>query len=120
MDGLAEIFIEIGRQMIRDGRLVRCPYGRAVENSQGTVCYGQESIALDRSAFHQICQEARCNPAAVKRDLREKGYLMGKTVNAQSYMTRMLGYNVYGQPQTIRDYQFDRSRFEKLGEPPLF
>lgn len=122
LDGLAEIFIEIGRQMIRDGRLVRCPYGRcgAGEDPQGTVFYGQESIALDRSAFHQICQEARCNPAAVKRDLREKGYLKGKAVNAQSYMPRMLGYNVYGQPQTIRVYQFDRSRFEKLGEPPLF
>lgn len=121
LDGLAEIFIVSGRQMIRNGRLACCPCGHCETNtdSRGTVYYDHETFALDQDAFTHICQEAQCNPAAVKRDLSGKGYLMGKPINAQSYMTRIHCYNVYGQGKTIAVYKFARNTFEKLGEPPL-
>lgn len=121
LDGLAEIFIETGRQMLRDGRLAKCQYGLCEVNAdpRGTVYYNHEIFALDRDAFSHICQEAKCNPSAVKRDLRDKGYFQGKTVNECSYMSRISCCNAYGQTHNIRVYKFTRDTFEKLGEPLL-
>lgn len=121
LDGLADIFVEIGRQMIRSGRLACCPHGQCETETdpRGTVYFNSDTLSLDRIAFSQICLAARCSPGAVKRDLKEKGYLVGKPVNAQSYMTRITCCNVYGQTKTLLVYQFERSRFEKLGEPSL-
>ena len=121
LDGLAEIFVASGRQMIRDGRLACCPCGRCETNAdpRGTVYYDRETFAVDQSAFAHICQEAQCSPAAVKRDLCEKGYFAGKPINAQSYMSRIRCYNAFGQGKTIAVYKFTRDTFETFGEPPL-
>lgn len=121
LDGLAAIFVASGRQMIRDGRLACCPCGRRETNAdpRGTVYYDRETLAMDQNAFTHICQEAQCSPAAAKRDLCEKGYFMGKPINAQSYMSRIRCYNAYGQGKTIAVYKFRRDTFETFGEPPL-
>ena len=120
-DGLAEIFIEVGRNMLRNKRFSLSPMGQCTTatDSQGTVYFDRNYFAFDKAAFDRICNEAGCPPSATKQKLKEKGILSGKTVNAQSYLTRIACYNAYGRVQSIRVYKFKREVFERLGEPPL-
>lgn len=120
-NGLAEVFFAAARQQILDRRLVFHPHNqRADDDDQRPVLYySSEYFCFNRVAFDQICRDALCSTTAVKRDLQEKGCLVGKRVNGQSFMTRIPAYNGAGIPAYIRVYQMPRRLFEAIGEPPL-
>ena len=120
-NGLAEIFFAAARQQILDRRLVFHPHNqRADDDDQRPVLYySSECFFFNRAAFDQICRDAMCSTTAVKRNLQEKGCLIGKRVNAQSFMTRIPAYNAAGIPAYIRVYQMSRKLFEKIGDTPL-
>lgn len=120
-NGLAEVFLAAARQQILDKRLVFHPHNqRADDDDQRPVLYySGEYFCFNRVAFDQICRDALCSTTAVKRDLQEKGCLVGKRVNGQSFMTRIPAYNGAGIPAYIRVYQMPRKLFEAIGEPPL-
>ena len=61
-----------------------------------------------------------CNPVAVKREFSESGYFLGKTINQQSYETRISLRFKDGRRPTARVYKFERAHFEIWGEPALF
>ena len=120
-DGLADIFISAARDVIR---LKRIPCFRIAQCfdtvPHGAVYFDNEHVCFDRPAFERVCQEVKCSPAAVKRELFEERYLRGKPATKQSYETRILLCLTDQKKQIVRVYKFDRACFEIFGEPALF
>lgn len=120
-DGLSDIFLDTARNMISTRRLSSHLIGTCLmNNAAGVVLFDQSRVCLDKAAFQMICDEIGCNPSAVKRELRDKGLLQGKAINANSYETRIQVRNHDGKPRLLRAYQFARNSLETLGEPSLF
>lgn len=121
LDGLAEAFAQAARSMIRAGRLVCYPRGRSWSRKPpcGAVYLDASAFAFDKAAFEAVCGEAGCNSMAVRRELDERGFLLGRRVNRASYATRIAACNAYGRPVTLSVYAVSRELMEAAGEPPL-
>lgn len=120
-EGLAESFLAAAKQAVRTNGLPCYRIGQMMSaRPNGAVYFNEDFVCLDRAAFERICQAAGCQAAAVKRELSENGYFVGKTVNRQAYETRISVRYKDGASRLIRVYKFQRDVFETLGEPCLF
>ena len=120
-DGLADSFLEAARLAIRRKGFACYRIGQQLPAfPRGAVYFDEDFVCLDRVAFEQICQAAGYNSAAVKRELSERGYFAGKTINRQAYESRISVRCRENRGQMIRVYKFRRDLFETLGEPMLF
>lgn len=120
-EGLADSFLATARQAVRRKGLPCYRMGQLMSaRPNGAVYFNEDFVCLDRVAFEQICQAAGCNSAAVKHELSENGYFVGKTVNRQAYETRISVQYKDGVSRLTRVYKFHRDVFETLGEPCLF
>ena len=120
-DGLAENFLAAARKAIRQKGIPCYRIGKLMSaRPNGAVYFNEDFVCLDRAAFEKICQAAGYQSGAVKRELSEYGYFSGKTVNRQTYESRISICCEQGRGQTIRVYKFHRNVFETLGEPCLF
>ena len=119
--GLAASFLAAVRQAISRKGISCYPIGQQLSAFQGgAVYFNEDFVCLDRAAFERICQAAGCQSGAVKEELAEQGYFTGKTVNGQSYQTRISVSCKDGESRMIRVYKFRRNCFEILGEPSMF
>lgn len=120
-DGLADNFLAAARNAIRRKGFPCYRLGQLLPGLlRGAVYFNEDEICLDKIAFERICRAAGCQSGAVKQELSEKGYFIGKTVNRQAYETRISVRCKDGASQMIRVYKFRRDQFEVLGEPTLF
>ena len=120
-EGLVESFLAAAKQAVRTKGLPCYRIGQLMSaRPNGAVYFNEDFVCLDRAAFERICQTAGCQAAAVKRELSENGYFVGKTVNRQAYETRISVRYKDGASRLIRVYKFQRDVFETLGEPCLF
>lgn len=121
LDGLSDIFVEAARHMIRNQELKIMPKGSCeqIDDPRGCVYWRENCFCFDQKAFRRVCNRIDCNENAVKQALREDGCLLGKSVNGNSYQTRISRTNVHGIPRQIPVYAIDSNRLEKFGEPPL-
>lgn len=120
-DGLADSFLAAARNAIRRKGFPCYRLGQLLPGLlRGAVYFNEDEICLDKIAFERICRAAGCQSGAVKQELSEKGYFIGKTVNRQAYETRISVRCKDGASQMIRVYKFRRDQFEVLGEPTLF
>lgn len=87
---------------------------------RGAIYLNGEEICLDKCAMEQICETAGLQINAVRRELAQQEYFIGKGVNSQSYQTRISLRCGGGEPRLLRVYKFRRDCFEYLGEPLLF
>lgn len=119
-DGLADSFLAAARKTIRRKDFPCYRLGQLLPGlPHGVIYFDEDDICLDKIAFEQICQAAGCQSGAVKRELSERGYFIGKTVNRQAYETRISVRCKDGVSHMIRVYKFRRDLFEVLGEPTL-
>lgn len=119
--GLADSFLAAARRAICQRELPRYRIGQQLSAFQsGAVYFNEDFVCLDRAAFERICQAAGCQSGTVKQELAEQGYFTGKTVNGQSYQTRISVSCKDGESRMIRVYKFRRNCFEILGEPSTF
>lgn len=119
--GLADSFLAAVRRAISRKGISCYRIGQQLSAFQsGAVYFDEDFVCLDRAAFERICQAAGCQSGAVKEELAEQGYFTGKTVNGQSYQTRISVSCKDGESRMIRVYKFQRNCFEILGEPSMF
>lgn len=119
--GLADSFLAAVRQAISRKGISCYRIGQQMPAFQsGAVYFNEDFVCLDRAAFERICQAAGCQSGAVKEELAEQGYFTGKTVNGQSYQTRISVSCKDGESRMIRVYKFRRNCFEIFGEPSMF
>ena len=120
-EGLAAIFLEGVRSMVRSERFSCHPKGRrdAAPSPWGSVYYDADACYLDQAAFSSVCRELGLQPGLVKRELRREGLLLGKSCSAGGYETRISSWNAYGQPAVLLVYALRREAVDLPGEPPL-
>ena len=121
LDGLAEMFALAARKMIWAGKIVCYPRGKfwTQEPPYGAVYLDLNTCAFDKTAFEAVCEAAGCKSIAVRRELSERGLLLGDRSNTNSYMARILATNAYGKPKTIYVYAISRELIDVPGEPTL-
>lgn len=119
--GLADAFFATARQAICQRRFPCYRVGQILPSiPRGAIYLNGEEICLDKYAMEQICETAGLQINAVRRELAQQEYFIGKGVNGQSYQTRISLRCGGGETRLLRVYKFRRDCFEYLGEPLLF
>ena len=122
LDGIADIFIEAAKDMLRERRFRCFPKGKTATGhvEEGIVYFDDEFVFLDGRALEAVCLRCSCSrPYAIKA-LAEAGYLGGKPVNSTTHKTRIQSYDAFGRVKKTPVFRFDRKLFENFGEPTLF
>lgn len=119
--GLADAFFATARQAICQRRFPCYRVGQILPSiPRGAIYFNGEEICLDKCAMEQICETASLQINAVKREIAQQEYFIGKGVNGQSYQTRISLCCGGGETRLLRVYKFRRDCFEYFGEPLLF
>lgn len=119
--GLADAFFATARQTLCQRRFPCYRVGQILPSiPRGAIYFNGDEVCLDKHAMELICETAGLQINAVKRELAQQEYFIGKGVNGQSYQTRISLCCGGGETRLLRVYKFRRDCFEYLGEPLLF
>lgn len=119
--GLADAFFATARQTLCQRRFPCYRVGQILPSiPRGAIYFNGDEVCLDKHAMELICETAGLQINAVKRELAQQEYFIGKGINSQSYQTRISLCCGGGETRLLRVYKFRRDCFEYLGEPLLF
>ncbi|MEQ2455761.1 hypothetical protein [Flavonifractor hominis] len=111
-------FVDVVRSHIRSGILAVCPTTHVSRPADDTLVYfDNEYLYFPTPAFRLICQTLSQSRPDLLRALADAGMLCGSPINAETRMTRVSVWNVYGVRDTVSVYKVKRSVFETFGDP---
>ena len=121
--GLVSSFTTASRRAIKNGNLpvhnISSMVSISVSEAKSAVFYDQDTVSFGTDAFKSICKCAGIPAANVRREMAEKGLLVGAPTNSDSKQTRIT-VSVGNHTEQVRVYRLSRELFESCGEPPLF